>query len=194
MLVNVATELREKLGEQLFEDHNVFLERFEDALKDLGRSSALLTAKLIVNAVSWRDENAAPVVKKVHKPGKAQPDPLRGLFEAEDRRQDPRRRIRARQRTPRLRANPAAGGRRHRSLHPPRSPALHARRLDRRGRHQDRLRSQLHPPLLPAACSAPSPRSAPTSSRWSRRPKACSTKSLAARKPESLDETRNESA
>jgi len=30
--------------------------------------------------VSWRDESAPPVIKKVHKPGKTQPDPLRGLF------------------------------------------------------------------------------------------------------------------
>jgi type I restriction enzyme M protein len=30
--------------------------------------------------VSWRDECAAPVIKKVHKPGKTQPDPLRGLY------------------------------------------------------------------------------------------------------------------
>jgi len=29
----------------------------------------------------WRDEAAPPVIKKVHKPGKAQPDPLRGLYE-----------------------------------------------------------------------------------------------------------------
>src|SRR5581483_11214368 len=27
------------------------------------------------------DENAPPVIRKIHKPGKAKPDPLRGLFE-----------------------------------------------------------------------------------------------------------------
>lgn len=36
-----------------------------------------------MNAVSWRAEDAPPVHKKVHKPGKFVPDPLRGLFEAE---------------------------------------------------------------------------------------------------------------
>ena len=45
---------------------------------DLKLSAADL--KLIVAAVSWRDESAAPVIKKVHKPSKAQPDPLRGLY------------------------------------------------------------------------------------------------------------------
>ena len=34
----------------------------------------------MINAVSWRVEGAPPVIKKVHKPGKVQPDPLRGLF------------------------------------------------------------------------------------------------------------------
>jgi hypothetical protein len=32
--------------------------------------------------VSWRVETAAPVIAKVHKPGKVKADPLRGLFEA----------------------------------------------------------------------------------------------------------------
>ena len=32
--------------------------------------------------MSWRVETAPPVIAKVHKPGKAKADPLRGLFEA----------------------------------------------------------------------------------------------------------------
>jgi type I restriction enzyme M protein len=32
--------------------------------------------------VSWRDESAPPVIARVHRPGKAKADPLRGLFEA----------------------------------------------------------------------------------------------------------------
>jgi len=32
--------------------------------------------------VSWRAEDAPRVIKKVHKSGKVQPDPLRGLFDA----------------------------------------------------------------------------------------------------------------
>ena len=38
--------------------------------------------KLTINAVSWRVEDAPCVIKKIYKPGKAQPDPLRGLFAA----------------------------------------------------------------------------------------------------------------
>jgi type I restriction enzyme M protein len=79
-LFAVATRLRQALGGDLFEDHNVFLERMTDALNELGEKLSAADRKAIVAAVSWRDESAAPVIKKVHKPGKTEPDPLRGLF------------------------------------------------------------------------------------------------------------------
>ncbi len=34
-----------------------------------------------MSRLTWRVEDAARVIKKINKPGKAQPDPLRGLFE-----------------------------------------------------------------------------------------------------------------
>ena len=52
----------------------------ETALKKLGLKLSAADRKLIVNAVSWRDEAALPVIKKVHRPGKAKTDPLRGLY------------------------------------------------------------------------------------------------------------------
>jgi type I restriction enzyme M protein len=79
-LVETAEKLRTALGDGLFEDHNVFLEQVDAALKKLGLKLSASDLKLIINAVSWRDEAAPPVIKKVHKPGKTQPDPLRGLF------------------------------------------------------------------------------------------------------------------
>jgi type I restriction enzyme M protein len=82
MLIDVATKLRESLGDVLFEDHNVFLDKVEASLKKLALKPSAADLKLIINAVSWRVEDAPCVIKKVHKPGKAQPDPLRGLFEA----------------------------------------------------------------------------------------------------------------
>ena len=91
MLLDVANQLRKALGDDLFEDHNVFLEKVEAALKKLdlpstssgqGKPSAS-ELKLIVNAVSWRVEDAPRVIKKIHK-GRAgvSPAPLHGLFEA----------------------------------------------------------------------------------------------------------------
>ena len=79
-LVTIATRLRETLGDRLYTDHNVFLERVDAAMKKLGLKPSAADLKLIVAAVSWRDEAAPPVIKKVHKLGKAQPDPLRGLY------------------------------------------------------------------------------------------------------------------
>ena len=81
-LIETATKLSKALGDGLIADHNVFLERVDEALKKLGIKITAADLKLIVNAVSWRAEDAPAVMKKIHTPGKAQPDPLRGLFEA----------------------------------------------------------------------------------------------------------------
>ena len=82
-LVEIATKLRDVLGDGLMEDHNIFLERVASALKKLGLKLNAADLKLMINAVSWRVEKAPRVIKRVHKPGKVQPDPLRGLFEAQ---------------------------------------------------------------------------------------------------------------
>lgn len=82
-LVDTALTLRDILGEQVYDDYNQFIEAFDGALKDRGIRLTATDKKAILNAVSWRDESAPPVIRKVHKPGKAQADPLRGLFEAE---------------------------------------------------------------------------------------------------------------
>ena len=81
-LVEVATTLRETLGDRLFDDHNIFRDRVDAALKKTDTKVAAANLKLILKAVSWRGETAPPVIAKVHKPGKAKADPLRGLFDA----------------------------------------------------------------------------------------------------------------
>ena len=81
-LVEVATKLREVLGDKLFEDHNLFRDRLEAALKKLDLKLPAADLKQILKAVSWRVETASPVFAKVHKPGKAKADPLCGLFES----------------------------------------------------------------------------------------------------------------
>src|ERR1035437_1716938 len=80
-LVEAATKLREVLGGMLFGDHNVFRDRVDAALKKADLKLPAANLKQILKAVSWRVETAPPVVAKVHKPGKAKADPLRGLFE-----------------------------------------------------------------------------------------------------------------
>jgi type I restriction enzyme M protein len=81
-LVEAATSLRAALGDKLFKDHNVFRYRVDAALSKADIRLSAADLKQILKAVSWRDETAPPVVGKVHKPGKAKADPLRGLFEA----------------------------------------------------------------------------------------------------------------
>jgi type I restriction enzyme M protein len=80
-LVEVATKLREALGDTLFEDHNVFRGRVDTALKQADMKLAASDLKQILKTVSWRVESAPPVIAKVHKPGNVNADPLRGLFE-----------------------------------------------------------------------------------------------------------------
>ena len=81
-LVEVATKLRETLGDKLFEDHNVFRDRVDAALKKADTKLAAADLKQIFKAVSWRVETAPPIIAKAHKPGKVKADPLRGFFAA----------------------------------------------------------------------------------------------------------------
>ncbi len=82
-LMDIAHRLRRELGDGLFEDHNPFLLRVGEALKTVSPKPTAAELKLIIAAVSWREESAPPVWKKIHKPGKLKADPLRGLFETE---------------------------------------------------------------------------------------------------------------
>ena len=82
-LVEVAIALREALGGELFEDHNLFRDHVDSALKKAGTKLSAAELKLILKAVCWRVEDAPRVIAKVHKPGKTKADPMRGLFDAE---------------------------------------------------------------------------------------------------------------
>ncbi len=81
-LVAAATKLRALLGDALFEDHNRFRDSVDGTCAKAGIKLPGADLKQILKAVSWRVETAAPVIAKVHKPGKAKADPLRGLFTA----------------------------------------------------------------------------------------------------------------
>jgi len=81
-LVEAAMELKAILGETLYDNHNLFRDDVSAALTKAGIKLPAADIKVILRAMSKRDENAPPVIAKVHKPGKAAADPLRGLFEA----------------------------------------------------------------------------------------------------------------
>jgi type I restriction enzyme M protein len=82
-LVDTANTLRDALGDHRFDDHNVFREAADAALRKAGIKLSAADLKQILKAVSWRDEAAPPVVAKVHKPGKTMADPMLGLFEVQ---------------------------------------------------------------------------------------------------------------
>ena len=63
-------------------DFNRFM---EVVVADASAHGVKLTAKrknLLQTALASREEAAAPVIKKTHKPGAVEPDPVRGLIEA----------------------------------------------------------------------------------------------------------------
>jgi len=80
-LVNMGTQLLKHFSDRVFMDFNACTAEVEEAAKKLDLSPGKGELDAILEAVSARDEKAAPVIKKVLKKGKA--DPLRGLFEAE---------------------------------------------------------------------------------------------------------------
>jgi type I restriction enzyme M protein len=80
-LVAIATQMRDLLGDQLFEDHNTFRDSVDAALKEADIKLAAADLKQFLRAVSWRVESAPEVIAKIHKPYKAKADPLHGLYE-----------------------------------------------------------------------------------------------------------------
>ena len=66
-IMQTAQQLAEKIGGGEFLDFNRFEGIVDDALKALGLKLAAPARKQILNAVSWRDERAEKVIKKVHK-------------------------------------------------------------------------------------------------------------------------------
>lgn len=81
-MVKAAMALRNALGEKVYYDHNDFCVAADLALDKAGIKLSAADLKVILRAVSERDDNAPAVIAKIYKPGKAKADPLRGLFEA----------------------------------------------------------------------------------------------------------------
>ncbi|QQS06122.1 MAG: SAM-dependent DNA methyltransferase [Fibrobacterota bacterium] len=80
-LVQAGLALRKKLGEELFTDHNEFRRCVDQAVEKLDLRLTASDLKILLRAVSWREETAPPVIAKIHKPGKTKADPIRGLYE-----------------------------------------------------------------------------------------------------------------
>ena len=68
-LVDTAKLLKEKIGTTTYDDFNIFKELVEKVLKEQKITLSASEKNMILNAVSWYDETAQKVIKKVSKIG-----------------------------------------------------------------------------------------------------------------------------
>lgn len=80
-LRDIAAQLRELIGDDPFEDHNTFRSLMDEVMKQEGIKASAPEKKKIYDAASWHDEAAPPIIKKIHKLGRAEPDPIYGLYD-----------------------------------------------------------------------------------------------------------------
>ena len=142
------------LGAGPHPDFNRFM---EVVVADASAHGVKLTAKrkkLLQMALAYREEAAAPVIKKTHKPGAVEPDPIRGLIEAAVDGQSSvveyelDTDLRDTEQVPLLHEGGVEAFLRREVL--PYAPG----RLVRASEGQGRLRDQLHPPFLQATAAA----------------------------------------
>ena len=63
-------------------DFNRFMAAVETDVSEHGVQLTAKRNKLLQTSLAERSEEAEPVIKKIHKPGRMEPDPIRGLFES----------------------------------------------------------------------------------------------------------------
>ncbi|MCP4109546.1 MAG: SAM-dependent DNA methyltransferase [Desulfobacteraceae bacterium] len=83
-LMEIAQRLFEKMGNKEFNDFNLFKTDVDNTLKQLGIKLKDSEKKVIFNAVSWKDEQAEPVVKKTEKDGTIVYEPDSDLRDSEN--------------------------------------------------------------------------------------------------------------
>jgi type I restriction enzyme M protein len=66
-VLTVAKTLQEKIGKDEFDDFNIFKTKVDETLKQNKLKLSSGEKNMMLNAISWYDESAKKVVKKVHK-------------------------------------------------------------------------------------------------------------------------------
>ena len=79
---NVIDRVAAELGTGPHPDFNRFMEVVSSDASAHGVKLTVKRKNLIQTALASREESAAPVIKKTHRPGAIEPDPVRGLIEA----------------------------------------------------------------------------------------------------------------
>jgi type I restriction enzyme M protein len=81
-LANVVDKVREAMGVGPHLDYNRFLAALEPIAEQAGVKLTAKRLKLLQSGLGRKDPSAVPVFRKVHKPGRAESDAIRGRFAA----------------------------------------------------------------------------------------------------------------
>ena len=81
-IANVVDRAAEALGAGPHLDFNRFMAAVETDISEHGVKLTAKRSKLLQTSLATRAEAAEPVIKKIHKPGRMEPDPIRGLVES----------------------------------------------------------------------------------------------------------------
>ncbi len=81
-LFSIAESLARSLGEGPHKDYNIFTEAMEDKAREMSVKLSAKRKNFIKNRLAETDESAEAVIKKIHKAGKAEADPLHGFYES----------------------------------------------------------------------------------------------------------------
>ncbi len=68
-LMEIAEQLYNKIGNIAFDDYNEFKIKVDEICEELDIKLSASDKKIILDAFSWKDEDAKPVIKKVEKDG-----------------------------------------------------------------------------------------------------------------------------
>ncbi len=79
-LANVIDRLADSLGAGPHPNFNLFMDAVEDDAKEHGVKLTAKRQSLLKTGLAERDESAEPVLKRVYRPGKAEADPIHGLY------------------------------------------------------------------------------------------------------------------
>ncbi len=79
-LADLIDRLAERIGPGPHLDFNAFIEAVEEEAENNGAKLTAKRKKLLQTELAQKDESAVPVIKKIHKAGKAKADPLHGRY------------------------------------------------------------------------------------------------------------------
>ncbi|UIR29999.1 type I restriction-modification system subunit M [Priestia flexa] len=79
-LAKIIKKLAERYNYTIVTDFNEFILELNNIAKEIGEKLPAKRVNIIKNYIAQVDENAEKVIKKIHKPGKVEANPLYGLY------------------------------------------------------------------------------------------------------------------